>query len=154
MFEYSNIGFSILGLAIQRAAGRDYFAMQREIVRTPLGMQDTGYGFNLSPEQWKRVAKGYFKQSNGQIDEKVPLAEHKGRGFPVPAGSLYSSLNDLAAYVAMLSGAAPKVLAPSAREVDGVSSSPHCNPRARHAGILWIRIVQPALSGRNHDHLA
>ncbi|MCL5743338.1 MAG: beta-lactamase family protein [Acidobacteria bacterium] len=116
-YEYSNIGYSIVGLCLQRAARRDYFDMQRETVLTPLGMKDTGYGFGLTPEQWKRVATGYDNERGGRPDTETPRLEHKGRGFPVPAGSLYSTVEDMARHLLMLSGATVNVLSPSGREL-------------------------------------
>ena len=92
-YQYSNIGFGILGLALARAAGRPYRALVREEVFEPLGMTGSAFvvvGGELEP----RLASGYAVR-NGVIDAEQPYREHAGRGYKVPNGGVYSTVADL-----------------------------------------------------------
>jgi CubicO group peptidase (beta-lactamase class C family) len=42
-YEYSNLGFALLGHALELCAGKPYEALVRENLLTPLGMQSTGF---------------------------------------------------------------------------------------------------------------
>ena len=43
IWDYSNYNFSLLGLAIEQATGRDYASLVRDELVTPLGLTGTGY---------------------------------------------------------------------------------------------------------------
>jgi D-alanyl-D-alanine carboxypeptidase len=43
IWDYSNYNFSLLGLAIEQATGRDYAALVRDELAAPLGLAGTGY---------------------------------------------------------------------------------------------------------------
>ncbi|MET0555711.1 MAG: serine hydrolase domain-containing protein, partial [Vicinamibacteria bacterium] len=43
VWDYSNYNFSLLGLAIEQATGRDYAALVRDELAAPLGLAGTGY---------------------------------------------------------------------------------------------------------------
>ena len=43
-WSYSNFGYQLLGLALQRAAGKEYPALLEERVLGPLGMTESGVG--------------------------------------------------------------------------------------------------------------
>jgi len=57
LFEYSNIGVSLLGHALSLRDGKDYEAMIRARILDPLGMNDTG--ITLSPAMKARLAPGH-----------------------------------------------------------------------------------------------
>src|SRR3954452_1904785 len=44
IYEYSNFGYQLLGLALERAAGRSFETLLQEIVFAPLGMACSGVG--------------------------------------------------------------------------------------------------------------
>ena len=70
-YEYSNLGFAILGRIVTNVSGRpfeDY--IQAEIMR-PLGMASTGYDYTLAPQQ--RRALGY-RWENGAWSREPDLA--------------------------------------------------------------------------------
>ncbi|MFL6070299.1 MAG: serine hydrolase domain-containing protein [Actinomycetes bacterium] len=96
-FEYSNMGYAILGLVITAVTGLPYTEVVRERVLVPLGMQETGF----APGELaaSSVASGYVKRSTGwQIE---PLA---ASGAFSPMGGVLSTVNDLAKWVSYLSG--------------------------------------------------
>ncbi|WP_214070685.1 serine hydrolase domain-containing protein [Mucilaginibacter sp. dw_454] len=95
-FLYSNIGFAILGLTLERAAGEPYIKMVQQRIIEPLYMKDTF--FSVPDDKRSRLAEGLDNQS-GTVNTRVPFREHSGRGYRVPNGALYSTPTDLAKFV-------------------------------------------------------
>jgi CubicO group peptidase (beta-lactamase class C family) len=89
--EYSNVGYSILGLALSRAAGRPFTEYMRSEILKPLGMQDTF--FSVAPKVDNRIARGYFL---GKPNSASSIVQNSERDFLLPAGGLLSTLGDLA----------------------------------------------------------
>ena len=101
-YQYSNIGFGILGLALSRAAGRPYMDLVRDEVFVPLGMTGSAFvvvGAELEP----RLAAGYVVQ-DGVVSGEYPAREHAGRGYKVPNGGVYSTVADLGRFLGAVSG--------------------------------------------------
>ena len=73
-YEYSNLGFGLLGHALALKAGMDYEALVVDRICSPLGMQDTRIA--LSSSLRERLARGH--------DES--LAEVKNWDLPALAG--------------------------------------------------------------------
>lgn len=103
-FIYSNVGYAILGAALGRAAGQPYVDYVRTRIFKPLGMNHTSFEPNASI--LPHLSNGYVV-SNGKADPTVPLREHQGRGYKVPNGAVYSTVTDLARYVAFELGYGP-----------------------------------------------
>jgi CubicO group peptidase (beta-lactamase class C family) len=102
-YQYSNIGFGIAGLALERATGRPFMDMVRTEVFEPLGM--TGSEFVVDgAELDARLATGYVVSQNGAIDAEQPAREHDGRGYKVPNGGVYSTVADLGRFMGAMSG--------------------------------------------------
>jgi CubicO group peptidase (beta-lactamase class C family) len=59
-FEYSNLGFGLLGFALANRAGLSYGALLAKEIAGPLGMTDTSV--TLSPEQAKRLVREHDPQ--------------------------------------------------------------------------------------------
>jgi CubicO group peptidase (beta-lactamase class C family) len=80
-WSYSNTGYLLLGLIIERVSGQSYEAFLQENIFDPLGMVDTGYDHNRDD-----LAVGYVNryQTAAEIDMSVPFA----------AGALYSTVED------------------------------------------------------------
>lgn len=77
--SYSNLGYSILGLVIERASGTDYETYCRREVLEPLGIYDMAIGHNL-PEQALPLEVSYYEVDNAQLKPSV-----YGTGEMVPA---------------------------------------------------------------------
>ncbi len=102
-YQYSNIGFGTLGLALAKAAGRPFMEMVRTEVLEPLGM--TGSEFVVAGEKLEvRLAAGYVVGQDGSIDGGQPAREHAGRGYKVPNGGVYSTVADLGRFMGAMSG--------------------------------------------------
>ena len=94
-FKYSNTGYTLLGLIIERASGQDYASFMEKSVLGPLGMKDTGYQDQKTV--LARMAAGY---SRGPKD--LQLAGHIDMTIPHAAGALYSTTLDLLKWDAAL----------------------------------------------------
>jgi len=88
-FQYSNLGFGLLGHALAIRAGVSYEDLVNGITR-PLGMRDTAV--NLTDEQSKRVIQGY-----GGGDAPVGLMD---LGVLAGAGAIKSTGSDMVRYLA------------------------------------------------------
>ena len=102
-YQYSNIGFGTLGLALAKAAGRPFMEMVRTEVLEPLGM--TGSEFVVAGAKLEaRLAAGYVIGQDGSVDGGQPAREHAGRGYKVPNGGVYSTVADLGRFMGAMSG--------------------------------------------------
>lgn len=95
-FSYSNIGYGILGLALSKAAKKPFIELIEKRIFKPLNM-NSSY-FVVPKEKLSELSAG-IQDADGEIDTKTPLIEHKGRGYKVPNGGIYSTPNDLAKFM-------------------------------------------------------
>ncbi len=95
-FHYSNSGYFLLGAVIEKVSGKSYEAFLKEAIFDPLGMKDTGYDHSdrLLPGR----ASGYTLDGDG-----LKNAEYLDMAQPYAAGSLYSTVEDLARWDRALS---------------------------------------------------
>jgi CubicO group peptidase (beta-lactamase class C family) len=101
-FEYSNLGFAILGRVVSRVSGTPYQAyVQREIFR-PLGMDDTYWDARSAPAE--RMAVGYRREGDRFIP--APLEDGGDSEFAA-IGGIITSTRDLARWVALMISAYP-----------------------------------------------
>lgn len=112
-YLYSNIGFAILGLAIERAAGLPYMTLVQQRILNPLHMNDTF--FALPGDKRSRLAQG-LDNSGRRLNTRLPLEELNGRGYRVPNGGLFSTPYDLSKFVMSLLGQ-PPLLAEKSRQL-------------------------------------
>ena len=104
-YEYSNVGYGLLGLALSHRAGRSYAELVRGRITAPLHLPDTR--LDLSPSMKRRLATGY----NADL-QPVP---HWDMGALESAGSLRSTANDLLSFTAAFLGEPPTALSPAMR---------------------------------------
>ena len=96
-FSYSNIGYGILGYALERAANKRLIQMMEEYIFKPLKMENTA--FILTSEQSKILSTGYANRPDGSFNSEIPAKEHLGRGYKVPNGGIYSNVTDMANFL-------------------------------------------------------
>lgn len=87
-FNYSNSGYFLLGVIIEKLTGKTYEAMLHENIFTPLGMDDSGYDNHGAI--LKNRATGYEKNGNSFVN-----SNYLDMSIPYAAGSLYSTVEDL-----------------------------------------------------------
>ncbi len=83
-FEYSNLGYGLLGFLIENAGGKGYASFMEERVFRPLGLSDTSVG--VPPEMQDRWARRYGPE--GQL---LPFYDFDHPG----ASAVFSSAHDL-----------------------------------------------------------
>jgi D-alanyl-D-alanine carboxypeptidase len=89
-WEYSNYGFVLLGLVIEKASGESYYDYVRKHIYEPAGMTSTG----SEPEDQALADRsvGYTKMgSNGQWHPNTDTLPYRGTS----AGGGYSTVEDL-----------------------------------------------------------
>jgi CubicO group peptidase (beta-lactamase class C family) len=113
-FLYSNIGYAILGATLGRAAGVPYIRWEKEHVFGPLGMRRTA--FEVEPAIASDVTRGYDISRGGSADPAQSVRELiTGRGYKVPNGAIFTTVDDLSRFLVLLLGGAPEAIAPRAR---------------------------------------
>ena len=103
-YQYSNIGYAMLGAAVERAIGEPFMDHVRDNLLAPLGMDSST--FFPVPELEDRIAEGVTVEDDGSLDAETPAREHAGRGYKVPNGALYSTVGDLGVFLRFLIGTA------------------------------------------------
>jgi CubicO group peptidase (beta-lactamase class C family) len=100
-FEYSNIGYGILGLALSRAANKPFMQLVEEMVFRPLGMSNSF--FIVDQNNKAKIAKGYHWNPSPKV-YSTAAAENElaGRGYKVPNGGVFTTANDLARFAMAL----------------------------------------------------
>lgn len=133
VYSYSNIGFGMLGLALSRAAGQPFMDLVHARIFEPLGM--TSSTFILTPEMEQRMSVGYLNWGDS-IDTDLPALEHTGRGYKVPNGGVYSTVGDLAMFIAGQTGASSAaILSPESRAAMHRIQTPGSNTRGYGLGF-------------------
>lgn len=87
-WNYSNTGYILLGLLIEKLSGQSYADFLKSNVFYPLGMTDSGY--DRASEILKARASGY-DISNGQLSN----ADFIDMSVPFSAGGIYSTVEDM-----------------------------------------------------------
>lgn len=97
-FAYSNLGYALLGRAIEVAAGQPYRRVVEQRLLEPLGLADTG--FDETVPAAGGIVIGHRRHAGGW--EPLPLS---GPGAFSPIGGLFSTVSDLAAWARWLARA-------------------------------------------------
>lgn len=90
VFGYSNLGYSLLGAAVERVSRRDFDTHMRDTLLRPLGMPYAGFTSDTTMES--RLAQGH-KAGRSEADPDIR---------DLPAGSLRASVGDLANFMRMM----------------------------------------------------
>ncbi len=143
-FEYSNLGYAILGRAVARAAGEEYRAAVTSRLVRPLGMTTTV--FEASSVDRRDLAVGHRRRFSGESGPgpwvELPFA---GTGEFAAMGGLFSSVNDLARWMSEFGDAFP------ARD-DAEDSHPL--RRASRREMQQVHRVIPAVPAEGRDLLS
>ena len=128
-FEYSNLGYAILGRVITAASGTPYPAFVRDRLLLPLGMTQTGF----DPEDFdtKRLARGY--RHDGGWSE----LGFDSTGAFAPMGGILSCVADLARWVGGFAAAFPPGAA------DGVGEHPLPRATRREMQLPQVATAAP-----------
>ncbi len=92
-FEYSNLGYGILGRVVTAAGGLEYGDFVRYRILAPLGMASTVYRAEDVPEE--RLVHGYARRDGTLVREGTDPY-----GALASMGGVFSTIRDLARWVA------------------------------------------------------
>ncbi len=101
-YSYSNIGFGILGFGLERAAGEPFMDQVEARIFEPLGMMSST--FVIDDALRPALSRGHANGGDGEVNTEQPAREHAGRGYKVPNGGVYSTVDDLARFAAGVMG--------------------------------------------------
>lgn len=93
-YEYSNLGFAILGQIVQNVSGMDFQEYTIKKILQPLGMNATVWEYQNAPET--NLALGY-DWTDGAY-QNIPLEHHGSFGA---MGGLITSIDDFTNYIAL-----------------------------------------------------
>ena len=102
-FQYSNIGFWLLGVIVENVTGLDYESFARQTILEPLGLTSTRFSIgDYSDAEAAEVAHGF-----GTFDEGATWFDRPfvGTGIGGCAASMFSTVTDIARWSAWLSSA-------------------------------------------------
>lgn len=100
-YEYSNLGFAMLGYIIHQVSGLTYDKYIKQSILDPLGMNHTTYEYTKIPKE--NLAKGYRTINGNWVN--VPLLKD---GIYGAMGGMITSISDYAKYVALHQAAWPE----------------------------------------------
>jgi CubicO group peptidase (beta-lactamase class C family) len=87
-YSYSNSGYYLLGVIIERVSGKPYADFLQENIFTPLDLKNTGYDTNR--RVIRNRASGYLMQGGAVVN-----ALYIDMSVPFAAGALVSTVDDL-----------------------------------------------------------
>ena len=100
-YAYSNVGYQILGYALEAIAGRSYPDVVREGILRPLGMQSSDALFTHDTRL--RLATGHEYMYDDRPEHVAyPIVPATWLEYAAGDGSIVSTPEDMAAYVRML----------------------------------------------------
>ena len=105
-FQYSNAGINTAARIIEVVSGMKYEEFMQRRLFDPLGMKNTTFWPNKA--QARRVAKSYRANKTNAALEEISISQliypltDRTRRFPMPAGGLFSTARDTAAFCQML----------------------------------------------------
>ncbi len=125
-FEYSNVGYAMLGLVVAAASGLPYDEFVRTRLLIPLGMTRTGFaaeelgGVSAPaggvagpvPAAEANLAQGYRRGVGDSGPDGWQAVPFEPYGAFAPMGGVFSTVRDLAAWVSGLASAFPPGSAP------------------------------------------
>jgi CubicO group peptidase (beta-lactamase class C family) len=136
VFEYSNLGYAILGRVVTAAGGQEYRSFVADRLLGPLGMTSTAYREEDVPPA--RLANGYMRRGDTLVHEGTDPY-----GAFASMGGVYSTVRDLATWVAGFLDAFPARDDPEGR---------HPVRRSSRREMQQIHRVLPALIPAHAAH--
>ena len=112
MYSYSNLGYSIMGLALSRVAKQPYDQYVAAQILKPLGMNSSG--FALTEQMKQHFAVGYKPAGSDGTHQRSAYPTY----VSLATGMLYSNVDDLAHFLSLFFAEGPR----SGKQVLGSSS--------------------------------
>lgn len=136
IYSYSNTGYEILGLIIQKVSGETYEEYVQKNIFNPLGMKNSGFGYNRNTNA--KLASSY--SVSGDLITKDSYIDCSI--WPYAAGEIYSTVEDLYKWDRVLY---------TEKLVSKKTLNKIFTPVKSNYGYGW-EIITPGLKGsNNHD---
>ncbi len=136
-FAYSNLGYAFLGAALAKAAGTAYPQYITAHILQPLAMGDTV--FEPTAAQLERLAPGHVIEEHG-VSTKEAAAELAGRGWRVPVGGLFSTLDDMTRWLRFQMGEPAPMVLPANDLADAQRRITLSGPRLRSGYGIGVQL--------------
>jgi CubicO group peptidase (beta-lactamase class C family) len=139
LYEYSNVGYSLLGAIIEIVTGKTYEAFLHEHLFKPAGMMKTGYRIpKWDPDE---LAHGYRGDKDwGTLIDK-PWAEDGPYWHLKANGGILSTVEDMYKWHLALGG--DKILSEEAKNVDYTPHVPEGEGADSYYGYGWAIFTTP-----------
>lgn len=131
--QYSNIGYGLISLIIERKTGREFDSLLQEKVLKPLQLQHTGYQPANLP--------GYPERAYGHVGDQpkfmargTRLADWEFNDFLRPTAGISSSAHDLLSFAQSHIACAPSPL----QRILANNLQPRLQRQADAPGIQWV----------------
>lgn len=102
-YQYSNIGYVILGAIIEQITSKSYEDNVNSIIFQPLGMTNSGFGgigtTGIIDQPWGHNETSDPDTINGEYSDFLPSAGMKLTSY-TPAGRIHSTLEDWSKFIA------------------------------------------------------
>ena len=92
---YSGVGYCVLGRVLEVALGKSLEVISQETLFRPLGLSNTTF---LPSREMRTTVPTAYNREGGQLKAKASLAEIDELRFILPGGSLFTNLDELAAF--------------------------------------------------------
>jgi CubicO group peptidase (beta-lactamase class C family) len=132
-FEYSNLGYAILGKVVESVTRQDYAQAVRDRLLTPLRLGRTGY--EASEFDPAAIAPGYRRDAGGDGWLELPPDPY---GAFAPMGGVFSCVRDLSRWVGGFAAAFP---ARDAAPGEGDASHPLSRASRRNMQLAQVAIA-------------
>ncbi|HTR80193.1 MAG TPA: serine hydrolase domain-containing protein [Bacteroidota bacterium] len=147
--HYSNLGYCMLGIALERAAGTDYASYVIANICRPLKMYSTGFiAPGVDPAT---LAQGYYYDDSAKALIRAPAFEPNSAIY---AGGMYSTAADLAKFIRfqLETGTASNVLSDEDKammqsfHMDWISSYPFLDHDGAMLGFKCEIVFSPVMN--------
>ncbi|RPB23997.1 beta-lactamase/transpeptidase-like protein [Terfezia boudieri ATCC MYA-4762] len=108
---YSNVGFSLLGLILERKTGLSFESLMQRDMYIPLGMKDT---FHRLPRDAKHKPEGWGAHPYWGANDTWWETREIWGDWGVPAGGIFTSAHDLSIFLRTILAAFPYANDPNA----------------------------------------
>ena len=149
--HYSNLGYTLLGIAIERASKVEFTKYMNENIFKPLRLEHTG--FLNEPGINSQIACGYWYNGSTNTNIKTPYIELNAAIYP---GGIYSTAKDLSKFISFQfqknSSISQKVLSYDKRAMMRYSkiawrpTFPLVNHEGTHLGYRCIVVLDPEIN--------
>ena len=162
-YRYSNSGYALLALIVEKVSGRSFAAFLRDEIFIPNGMNDT-VAFEDGISTVARRAYGYSRAADSTSEHRGPRTEDRGRAgraewtrtdqsvtsAVLGDGGVYSSVDDLARWLGALdSGAFAEAMIPRVATDDPAVRYGYGWRISRHSGKPIVLHTGETIGFRN-----